>query len=48
MLNIKNKLLTHNYTIILSYLISIVPAALIAGPFVADLIVTSVQLFFLT
>jgi len=46
MLNIKNKFFTQNYSNILSYLISIVPAALIAGPFVADLLVTFCAIIF--
>ena len=47
MINIKNNILTYNQIKYLSYLISLVPAALIAGPFIADLIATFCAIIFL-
>ncbi|WP_428079456.1 O-antigen ligase family protein [Candidatus Pelagibacter sp.] len=47
MINIKKNILTNNQIKYLSYLISLVPAALIAGAFIADLIASFCAIFFL-
>ena len=47
MINIKNNILKNDQIKYLSYLISLVPPALIAGPFIADLITSFCAVIFL-